>query len=70
MKLESRHWSSYVVEFKYFVVGWAVPTIDRCIQRILVGTAHPTIRNFCDERINPASEVHRLQVFSDKISNG
>jgi hypothetical protein len=45
-------WKSPKVESSVVGVGWALPTISRWDQRYLVGTAHPTIRNFRNLRDN------------------
>jgi hypothetical protein len=49
--LEFHRWISSGVEPCVLGVGWAVPTFNRGNQQYLVGTAHPTIRNFRNIRL-------------------
>jgi len=51
--LELRHCLQInpVVDSCIFDVGWALPAIGRWYQRVLVGTAHPTIKNYCNARV-------------------
>jgi len=53
MKSECCRWSLPAVDSCIIDVGWALPNYDRWNQ-VLVGTAHPTIRNFPNVRDNMA----------------